>query len=452
MTEAVKGRHRRPRPEDNPAGDGAKPRDGPELEVPSLTELSQPDWEAQRFPEDLEPLGDIGGAQQLGKGSTLVAKVQPECQDDVWNMALVPVCTSSGQPVELLTIVDGYTQECLAIMADGQIALENIVDRLFDLFVLREVPRHIMLSNSRHPVSDALAEWLKRLPVETRVSGSEGRWDDGGPGSFGARLRDELVSGRTFTTLTEVSEVTSRWRRQYNETRPQHSPLEDEPQAPQGDGGSGCLEADPALGQTLPPPEGSTVEAPEKSLAPPGWDAKIPRWAAYAARAVELVGIVVVFLMLTLVVMAMLAPHFGWRADTVLSGSMEPALPVGSIEVTRPVNTADIQVDDIITFRSPTNGELMSHRVVEVVDGETPGFRTKGDKNEDVDPYTIPPENVVGRYYTKVDHAGYVVERLKSPLGFILLGLFGLALIGAEISTMLEVRWREAARADTKAK
>ena len=45
----------------------------------------------------------------------------------------------------------------------------------------------------------------------------------------------------------------------------------------------------------------------------------------------------------TVVVLAMLAPHFGWRADTVLSGSMEPALPVGSIEVTQPAHTDDIR-------------------------------------------------------------------------------------------------------------
>ena len=88
--------------------------------------------------------------------------------------------------------------------------------------------------------------------------------------------------------------------------------------------------------------------------------------------------------------------------------------------------------------------------MVAVEEGESYGFRTKGDNNEDVDPYFIPAENVVGRYYFKVDNAGRVVEYLKTPLGFILLGLCGLALIAAEISTMLEVRWKEAARADTR--
>ena len=212
------------------------------------------------------------------------------------------------------------------------------------------------------------------------------------------------------------------------------------------------------MGQTLPPLEGAVEEAEpvrapsEKGLAPPGWDSRVPKWAVYAARAVEFVGIILVFLMLTLVVLALLAPHFGWRADTVLSGSMEPALPVGCVQVTRPVTPEEIQAGDIITFRSPTDGKLMSHRVVAVEEGEAYQFRTKGDANEDVDPYLIPSENVAGRVCFKVAHAGRAVEYLKTPLGFILLGLCGLALVAAEISTMLEVRWREAARADTKAK
>jgi signal peptidase len=131
---------------------------------------------------------------------------------------------------------------------------------------------------------------------------------------------------------------------------------------------------------------------------------------------------------------------------------MEPALPVGCVQVTKPVKPEDIKLGDIITFRSTTNGKLMSHRVVAVEGDNSYQFRTKGDANEDVDPYLVPAENVVGRICFKAAHIGYVVEYLKSPIGFILLGLVGIALIVAEVSTMLEVHWKEAAQADTKAK
>ncbi len=104
-------------------------------------------------------------------------------------------------------------------------------------------------------MSDGLAEWLKRLPVETRVSGPESRREEGGPGSFDARLRDELLAGQAFTTLADVRDMSARWRRQYNETRPQRSPLEDEPQAPLISDAAGSVEEASAVGQTLPPQE-----------------------------------------------------------------------------------------------------------------------------------------------------------------------------------------------------
>jgi signal peptidase len=408
MTEAVKTRRRRSRPED-----------------------TQPDLDQQTAPH-------------------------PGYKDQVWNCAFVSTQTTDSQPIEVLTILDGYTLECLSISAERIVSLENFIDRLFDLFVLREVPKQIVLRGVPALISMAVAEWLSQLPVETNVATAGSRWEEDGTGAFSARLRDEVLASQDFTTLSEARALIGSWRRLYNETRPQRSPLEDEPQAPQGGSGAFALETDPAVGQALQPEPGSGDPAPsdaqasEKWQHKDSWDVRWPRWFVYPAKVAEYVGILLVFALLVVVVLALLAPRFGWRADTVLSGSMEPALPVGSVEVTRPVNVDDIQAGDIITFRSPTNGALMSHRVVDVLNGETHGFRTKGDNNEDVDPYVIPAESVVGRFAFKVDNAGRVVEYLKTPLGFILLGLIGFALIAAEISTMLEVRWKEAARADTK--
>ena len=379
-------------------------------------------------------------------------------KDRVWNCAFVSAQTADGQPIEVLTILDGYTLECLSISAERIVSLENFIDRLFDLFVLREVPKQIVLRGVPGLVSKAVAEWLSQLPVETTVATAGSRWEEDGTGAFSARLRDEVLVSQTFTALPEARALLANWRRHYNETRPQHSPLEDEAQAPQDRKAAISLEVEPPVDQTLAPTAelaGLTepaANAPEKSQCQEGWQTRVPRWVVIASKAVEYVGIVLVVFLMTMVVLAMLAPHFGWRADTVLSGSMEPALPVGCVEVTRPVKAEAIKVGDIITFRSPTNGKLMSHRVAAVEERESYQFRTKGDANEDVDPSLVPAENVVGRVCFKVPHLGYVVEYLKSPLGFILLGLVGMALIVAEISTMLEVRWKESSQADTKAK
>ncbi len=386
------------------------------------------------------------------------AKLHPRYKDHVWNCAFVEAQTPDGEPFEVLAILDGYTLECLSISVERQISLENIIDRLFDLLVLREVPKHVVLGSGSESVSKAVAEWLSHLPVETEVAEPDSGWEEDGAWLLGTRLRDEVLTSQTFATLPEARTLLANWRRQYNETRPQHSPIEDEPQASSVSGGAISLEAELPAVQTLQPKPGAADSAKPEATSPSngqrqdGWQTRVPKWVVKATKVAEYVGIALVVVLMTMVVLALLAPHFGWRADTVLSGSMEPALPVGCVQVTKPIKTEDIKVGDIITFRSPTNGKLMSHRVTAVEVGESYRFRTKGDANDDVDPYLVVAENVVGRVCFKVSHVGYVVEYLKTPIGFILLGLIGIALIVAEVSTMLEVHWKEPAQADAGAK
>ena len=385
-------------------------------------------------------------------------RLHAQYKDHVWNCAFVEAQTSDGEPFEVLAILDGYTLECLSTSAERHLSSESIIDQLFDLLVLREVPKHIVLGSGSESVSKAVAKWLSHLPAETAVAEPDGPWEEGGAELVGTRLRDEVLTSQTLATLPEARTLLKKWQAQYNETRPQHSPLEDEPQASQGGDAASSLEVEPALGQTLQPGPGAADTAAPEAKSPAnaerqdGWQTRVPKWVVKAAKVAEYVGIALVVVLMTMVVLALLAPHFGWRADTVLSGSMEPALPVGCVQVTKPINPEDIKVSDIITFRSPTNGKLMSHRVVAVEEDQSYQFRTKGDANENVDPYLIPSENVVGKVCFKVAHVGRVVEYLKTPIGFILLGLVGIALIVAEASTMLEVRWKEASQADTKAK
>ena len=385
-------------------------------------------------------------------------KLHPQYKDHVWNCAFVEAQTSDGDSFEVVAILDGYTLECLSISVERQISSESIIDQLFDLLVLREAPKHIVLGSGSESVSKTVAEWLSHLPVETTVAEPDSPWEEDGAELVGTRLRDEVLTSQTFATLPEARTLLAKWQGQYNETRPQHSPIEDEPQASQVSGGAISLEAEIPAVQTLQPKAGTAEpnQPAANSLAggqrQDGWQTRVPKWVVKAAKVAEYVGIALVIVLMTMVVLALLAPHFGWRADTVLSGSMEPALPVGCVQVTKPVDPEDIKAGDIIAFRSPTNFKLMSHRVISVEEGESYQFRTKGDANEDADPYSIPSENVVGRVCFKVAHVGRVVEYLKTPIGFILLGLVGIALIVAEMSTMLEVHWKESAQADTKGK
>ncbi len=133
----------------------------------------------------------------------------------------------------------------------------------------------------------------------------------------------------------------------------------------------------------------------------------------------RMLGAGMLILLMGIVVLMFLAPRFGWRVDAVLSGSMEPYLRSGGIAVTRPVFPSDIRSGDIITFYSPLTGELTSHRVIEAISGGREVVRTKGDANEDPDPYRVPAGNIVGRVCFRVPYIGYAAMFVKTPLGLV---------------------------------
>jgi signal peptidase len=157
-------------------------------------------------------------------------------------------------------------------------------------------------------------------------------------------------------------------------------------------------------------------------------------------KAAKSFGFVFIILLMTSAAFTFLAPHFGWRVDAVFSGSMEPALKVGGVVITRPVAAREITAGDIITFYSPQTKELTSHRVIAVEDGPSVRFRTKGDANEDADPVMAPADSVVGRICFHIPYLGYVTQLVKTPLGLILaLCLPGLIIIILEMRNIWRV-------------
>jgi len=157
-------------------------------------------------------------------------------------------------------------------------------------------------------------------------------------------------------------------------------------------------------------------------------------------KAIESFSLAVIILLMAAAVFTFLAPHFGWRVDAVFSGSMEPQLKLGGVVVTRPVEAGDIKVGDIITFHSPLNERLTSHRVIAVEDSSSLNFRTKGDANEDADPFVVPAQNLVGKVCFHIPYFGYIAQFIKTPLGLLLtMCLPGLAIMVMEMINIWRV-------------
>lgn len=110
---------------------------------------------------------------------------------------------------------------------------------------------------------------------------------------------------------------------------------------------------------------------------------------------------------------------FGAKNMAVLSGSMEPGIPVGSIVFVREADPAELRAGDVITYKI-AGGTMVTHRVVEI-DTDAQTLITKGDANEVADNSPVAFENVVGKEWFHVPYLGYLSIYIKTPVGIIAL-------------------------------
>jgi signal peptidase I len=133
----------------------------------------------------------------------------------------------------------------------------------------------------------------------------------------------------------------------------------------------------------------------------------------------------------------------GDEAFVVLSGSMRPGMPVGTVVVTAPVPAAQIRRGDVITFHPPGRSDIVvTHRVIAIeqpVGDPQARFITRGDANPAPDPWAIP---VVGTAQRRVFHLqllGYVLAALQTRPGKVAV-MFGPTLLLAA-GILIEI-WR----------
>jgi len=135
----------------------------------------------------------------------------------------------------------------------------------------------------------------------------------------------------------------------------------------------------------------------------------------------------------------------GAQPYTVLSGSMRPGLPPGTLAVVRPVEATEVGVGDVITYQlRPGDPAVVTHRVVAVsadAGGDT-AFRTRGDANESADPAWVLPEQVRGRLWYAVPWLGRVGAVLDRGHRELLGRVLGAGLLGYAALTAAAA-WRE---------
>ena len=135
-------------------------------------------------------------------------------------------------------------------------------------------------------------------------------------------------------------------------------------------------------------------------------------------KVVNIVSIGFLSLAILLAILLVGTRIFGFTPYTVLSGSMEPRFPVGSVVYVRKIDPAELQTGDVITYVID-GGTVVTHRIIEIIPDEEDAsvlrFRTKGDNNNITDGEPIHSNNILGKVAFCLPLLGYVSHYIQTP-------------------------------------
>ena len=146
---------------------------------------------------------------------------------------------------------------------------------------------------------------------------------------------------------------------------------------------------------------------------------------AIPALLCNVLGILLILGVILLMLPSFFPRAFGIQVFNVVSGSMEPTIPVGSMIFVQPKDGAEIEDGDVIAFYS--NGVVVAHRVVENRRLEKQVI-TKGDANELQDMDRMDYQDLLGKVVLHIPMLGDITAHVTTPLGKIY--LFALVLCG----------------------
>ena len=157
-------------------------------------------------------------------------RLRPERKNHVW--ARLRPHQDPGRAVRLLTVIDEYTRECLAIRAGRSIRSSDVIETLARLMMDRGVPEHIRSDNGPEFTARAVREWLGGVGAGTLYIEPGSPWENGYMEIFNGKLTDEVLDREVFYTLLGMQVLTEQYRQPYNRIRP-HSSLGYRPPAPE---------------------------------------------------------------------------------------------------------------------------------------------------------------------------------------------------------------------------
>lgn len=145
--------------------------------------------------------------------------------NDLWSVDFVADALFDGRKLRMLTVVDCFTRECLAIDLRQSLKGEDVVATLDRICAGRGLPMTIETDNGSESISKVMVRWAYERGVELDFSRPGKPADNARVESFNGRLRQECLNAHCFLSMEDASTKIEAWRRDYNESRP-HSALD----------------------------------------------------------------------------------------------------------------------------------------------------------------------------------------------------------------------------------
>jgi putative transposase len=148
----------------------------------------------------------------------------PQDRNLRWSLDFAADTLVSGRRFRILTVVDDFSRECLALVADTSLTGPRVVRELDRIAEYRGYPCMVVSDNGTELTSNAMLAWQHQHSVEWHYIAPGKPMQNGFVESFNGRLRDECLNEHLFVSLKEAQQIIEDWRIDYNTNRP-HSSL-----------------------------------------------------------------------------------------------------------------------------------------------------------------------------------------------------------------------------------
>ena len=133
------------------------------------------------------------GRLWLNDGSCV--RLRPTHRNHVWSYDFVADRTHDSRPIKMLTVIDEYSRECLAIVTERNLKSDDVLDCLTEMFIRHGAPEYIRSDNGSEFTAKMVRRWLSNIGVQTLYIEPGSPWENGYIESFNGKFRDELLNG-----------------------------------------------------------------------------------------------------------------------------------------------------------------------------------------------------------------------------------------------------------------